>query len=195
MDLFKTISAHLFSLEDFLWTYLGVPLIIGIGIYLSFYSRFFQIKQLPTVFKIFFGFFKFRSSGQGVHPLKAFFAAVGGCVGIGNVVGICTAVQIGGPGALFWIWITALVGMILKYSEVYLGILYRQPSSKGGYIGGPMLFLQKAFNMKWISSLVAILLCIYGVEVYQFTVVTKSVVTNFGINYYLIIAVFLGLIL
>jgi AGCS family alanine or glycine:cation symporter len=184
-------------LENLMWTYVGVPIVIFIGLYLSIKSNFFQIRHLPTVFKTFFGFLRVRSSAddRGVHPLKAFFAAVGGCVGIGNIVGICTAVQLGGPGALFWIWMTALAGMILKYSEVYLGLRYRVPNGKGGYNGGPMYFLPRVFKQSWVPMLVCLLLCIYGVEVYQFSVITTSITTNWGINSYVVIAILLGLVI
>src|SRR5690242_13494625 len=100
-------SENLELIENFLWTYMGVPIVLGLGLFLSIKSNFFQIRQLPTVFKTFIGFLRSNHDDKhGVHPLKAFFAAVGGCVGIGNVVGICTAVQLGGPGAVVWIWIT-----------------------------------------------------------------------------------------
>lgn len=189
-------TSQLEMIEDFLWSYFGVPIVTLLGLYLSFKSRFFQVRQLPHVFKIFFSFLSFRDEGKGgVHPLKAFFAAVGGCVGIGNIVGICTAVQMGGPGALFWIWMTALMGMILKYSEVYLGIKYRVENGKGGYHGGPMFFLKKVFKQAWIPKLICFFLCIYGVEVYQFSVVTTSISANWGINSYVIIAVLLLLVI
>lgn len=191
------ISEHLELLENLLWTFFGVPLVMLLGLYLSFKSNFFQIRQLPTVFKTFFGFlFVRKKQGElGVHPLKAFFCAVGGCVGIGNIVGICTAVQLGGPGALFWIWVTAFAGMILKYSEVYLGLRYRQPNDKGGYNGGPMYFLKEVFKQNWVPQLVCVLLCIYGVEVYQFSVITTSITTNLGVNAYIVIAVLLALVI
>ncbi|CUI17192.1 putative Alanine or Glycine Cation Symporter (AGCS) family protein [Candidatus Protochlamydia naegleriophila] len=192
------LSSRLDLLEDILWTYCGVPIVMLLGLYLSIKSGFFQIRHLPTVFKTFLGFLRVRDSGQekgGVHPLKAFFAAVGGCVGIGNIVGICTAVQLGGPGALFWIWMTAIAGMILKYSEVYLGLRYRVPNGSGGYNGGPMYFLQKAFNNTWVPKLVCILLCVYGVEVYQFSVISTSITGNLGINSYLVIGVLLALVI
>ncbi len=183
--------------EHLLWTYLGVPIVIFLGLFLSFKSHFFQVRHLPTVFKTFISFFKVKSSSEdrGVHPLKAFFAAVGGCVGIGNIVGICTAVQLGGPGALFWIWMTAIVGMIIKYSEVFLGFRYRVPNGKGGYNGGPMYFLAAAFKNSWIPQIVCFLLCIYGVEVYQFSVITHSISTNWGLNSYLVIGLLLVLVI
>jgi alanine or glycine:cation symporter, AGCS family len=193
--MFENLTEYLELVENFLWSSFGVPVVILLGLYLTIKSNFFQLRHLPTVFRTFFGFLRFKSDGIGVHPLKAFFAAVGGCVGIGNIVGICTAVQWGGPGALLWIWVTATLGMIIKYSEVYLGLRHRVKNKQGGYSGGPMYFLTKAFNNQWIAPVVCILLCVYGVEVYQFSVVTASISTNFGLNSYLVIAVLLMLVI
>lgn len=193
MDMFFTILG---DFENLLWGYLGVPMIMILGLYLSFKSNFAQIRHLPTVFKNFAQFFRVKEDKHGgVHPLKAFFACVGGCVGIGNIVGICTAAQLGGPGALFWIWITALMGMILKYSEVYLGVKYRVANPNGGYNGGPMYFLQRVFKQSWVPKAICGLLCIYGVEVFQFSVIVDSVTTNIGINQYLVIGILLFLVI
>lgn len=182
--------------EDFLWVYIGFPLMVIFGVYLTFKSRFVQIRKLPESFKTFFGFFTFKNRDtRGVHPLKVFFACVGGCVGIGNVVGICSAVQIGGPGALFWIWATAIFGMILKYAEVYLGIRYREPNESGGYNGGPMYFLRKAFKTGIFPSAAALLLCVYGVEVLQFSLVVHSVSYNWHIHRLIVTCVLLFLVL
>lgn len=181
--------------ENILWGYLCFPVIMILGVYLSYTSNFVQIRKFPTVIKTFLSFFKSRSQKvDGVHPLKAFFAAVGGCVGVGNIVGICTAVQLGGPGALFWIWVTAIVGMILKYSEVYLGMRYRVKNDQHGYNGGPMYFLQKAFKSPTIPMIVALLLCVYGVEIYQFRTVAVSISSNVGGNELVICAIFIALI-
>lgn len=184
------------NFEDDLWGYVAVPILMSLGLYLTIKSNFFQIRKLPYAFRNFFEMMKVREDHErGVHPLKAFFASVGGCIGVGNIAGICAAVQIGGPGALFWIWVTALAGMLIKYSEVYLGILYRVPNNSGGYNGGPMYYLQRVFKGMLVPNIVCILLCIYGVEVYQFSLVTDSIVMNLGINKYLVIAVLLGLVL
>lgn len=191
------VTEQLNIVEDLLWTYIGVPIVILVGIYLSVKSHFFQVRHLPTIFKTFIGFLRVRhtENKRGVHPLKAFFAAVGGCVGIGNVVGVCTAVQLGGPGALFWLWVTALVGMIFKYAEIYLGLRYRIPNTKGGYNGGPMYFLSHIFKTPWIPQLVCVLLCIYGVEVYQFSVIATSITINWGMPSYIVIAILLSLVI
>lgn len=185
----------LYTFEEGLWGFLCVPVLLFLGVYLSFHSNFFQIRKLPEIIKMFIGYLKVREHGRGIHPLKAFFACVGGCVGIGNIVAICTAVQIGGPGALLWIWVTAIAGMVVKYSEVYLGLRYRVPNNSGGYNGGPMYFLQKVFKGSWAPKLVCVLLCVYGVEVYQFSVIVESVSINFHINPYIVIFVLLGMVM
>lgn len=181
--------------EDILWGYICVPVIVLVGLYLTFETRFYQIRIIPSAFKTFLGYFFWSEKrGHGVHPLKAFFASLGGCVGIGNVVAVCTAVQIGGPGALFWIWVTAIIGIIVKYSEVFLGMKYRESNAHGGYSGGPMYYLRQVTQSQWILSLVAVLMCIYGVELYQFSIVTESLSENFGWNRFLVTAVFLALV-
>lgn len=182
--------------EDVLWGYLGFPALMILGLYFSFRTKFVQIRHFPAVLKTFFEFMKVKDhERRGVHPLKSFFACVGGCVGVGNIVSICTAVQLGGPGALFWIWITAIIGMMIKYAEVYLGVLYRVPNQEGGYNGGPMYFLQAAFSWKWIGSLAAFLLCIYGVEIFQFSVIVHSVSYNWGAPSYLVAGLLLALVI
>jgi alanine or glycine:cation symporter, AGCS family len=187
---------YLSEFENAMWGYVGVPALMVLGIYLCFQSRFIQITKFPLVLRTFFSFLTLHDEHKrGVHPLKAFFASLGGAVGVGNVVAICTAVQIGGPGALFWIWVTALTGMMLKYSEVFLGLKYRVPNNSGGYNGGPMYFLRHVFKKSWIPNFVALLLCIYGVEVYQFNVVVTSITSNIDFNEYVVSVVLLLFVL
>lgn len=182
--------------EDALWGYVAAPFLLALGGYLSWRAGFVQLRRFPTVVKTFFSFFRARPEDHhGVHPLKAFFACVGGCVGIGNLVGVCTAVQIGGPGALVWVWVTAILGMILKYSEVYLGVRYREENASGGYNGGPMYFLPRVMKSRWVPLAVALLLCVYGVEIYQFSVIVHSVHYNFGFNSYLVAGVLLLMVI
>jgi len=171
-------------IDNFLWGYAVLPILLVLGVYLTIKSRFVQFRRFPFILRSFSSSLRSKHDGQGVHPLKAFFTCMGGCMGISNVVAVCTATQIGGPGALFWIWITAIIAMIIKYSEVYLGMRYRVSDGKGGYRGGPMYFLQKVFKYGWVSKVACILLCLYGIEIYQFTVVTEIVSTNFELNKY-----------
>lgn len=187
--------SFLYTLDGIFWGYIAFILIIVMGVILSIRGRFFQIRAFPSIIRDFCLFAVRRNKGQGVHPLKTFFTSVGGMIGIGNIAGVITAVQIGGPGALFWVWIAGLVGGVIKYAEVYLGFKYRQKNAEGGYNGGPMYFLRAAFNSKLIPLAVAFLLCIYGVEIYQFTVVVDSVSANFEVSHYLVGGVLLTLVL
>lgn len=183
------------TIDNLIWGYVALPILLAMGLYLSYKSRFIQIRRFPFIFKSFIQTLTAKHQGTGVHPLKAFFTCIGGCMGVGNVVAVCTAAQIGGPGALFWIWVTAFLGMSLKYSEVYLGIRYRVPDGRGGYRGGPMYFLQRAFKTAWLPNLMCFLLCIYGVEIYQFSVVTENISANLDLNKYGVALVLLTLMI
>lgn len=182
-------------INEFIWGHIAFVLILGLGAYFSLRSRFFQVRRFGAIFGSFVSFFKEKNAATGVHPLKVFFAAVGGCIGIGNVVGIVTAVTIGGPGALFWTWIGGLAGMLIQYAEVYLGMKHRVENRQGSYDGGPMYFLPIAYKGKWIAPVICFLLCIYGVEIFMFNVMADSLSTNWHINEYLVVAVLLVAIL
>lgn len=194
--MFQFFFSSLAALDQVFWSYIAFVLIMVLGTFLTIKMRFFQILAFPSIVKTFFDFFKEKAASvKGVHPLKVFFASVGGMIGIGNVVGIITALQIGGPGALFWVWMAALIGAIIKYFEIILGLKYRVPNDRGSYDGGPIYFLKAAFNKRWIPISVALLLCIYGVEVYQFSVITDSISSNWNLNRYGVMGLLLVLIL
>ena len=183
------------QIDSFFWSYVGFSLIMVLGIYFTVKSRFFQFRAIPVVLRTFREWVGSKNEGQGTHPLKVFCASVGGMIGVGNIAGIVTALQIGGPGALFWVWIAALLGSLIKYSEVFLGLKYRVANEKGGYDGGSIHFLRKAFNCRWIGAVACVLLCIYGVEVYQFSVLTHAVSLNWGIPHIWVVVGFLGVII
>ena len=194
--MFHTLILFLEQADTIFWGYLGFSLIMALGIYFTLTTRFFQVRAFPHLLATFWNSLLHRDAdAAGIHPIKALFASVGGMVGIGNLVGIITAVQIGGPGALFWAWIAAWAGALIKYSEVYLGLKHRVPNGRGGYDGGPMFFLRHAFGVTWVPKIVCILLCIYGVEIYQFSVVTDSVTANWSIDRNIVIVFLLGAIL
>lgn len=188
----------LIELDAIFWGYIGFSLIILMGCYLTFTTRFFQVSAFPAVVSTFFQEIFQPTQGQnkrGLHPIKAFFASVGGMLGVGNIVGIVTAIQLGGPGALLWVWVAGFAGTLIKYSEIYLGLKHRVRNEHQSYDGGPMFFLRKAFGVNWISPVVCVLLCIYGAEIYQFNVVVDTVAYSWGLNRFLVVAALLGLIL
>ncbi len=183
------IFSFLDAINTFIWGHLAFLLIVGMGIYFSLRSRFFQVREFGSIGRTFVSFLTEKASaGAGIHPLKVFFAAIGGCIGIGNVVGIVTAVQIGGPGALFWTWIGGICGMVIQYSEVYLGMRHRVKNQSGSYDGGPMYYLPFAYKGKWIALLISLLLCIYGVEIFMFNVMADSMALNWEIDEIWIVA-------
>ena len=110
------LSSIVQNFVSLLWGYLGVFLIISSGVYLSIRSGFVQIFGLGRCFKHFFNTMRgtHASDARGASPIFVFFASLGGCIGIGNVVSIAVAIQVGGPGALVWVWLTAFLGMIIK---------------------------------------------------------------------------------
>ena len=116
-------------------------------------------------------------------------------IGLGNIVTVVSTVTIGGPGSLIWLWIASFLGMLVKYSEVYLGIKYRIKNNDHGFDGGPMYYLRIAFKNKILPVIVCLLLCIYGAEVSQFLILTDTVAGTFSLNRYLVIAVLLFFIL
>lgn len=184
-------------IDDAMWGYLAVPLICLFGVYATYKTRAVQIRKAKRMIKLVTECYKAECGHdvRGINPLHAFYITLGGCVGIANVVAVCSAIKLGGPGALFWMWVAALFGMLVKYAEVYLGVQYRVTNIFNSYDGGPMYYLKAAFNSNALPLIFAILLAIYGVEVYMFKVVTDSFVINWGIPQYLAIVLLLTLIL
>lgn len=170
---FDSFFETLKTIDDFFWRYIGFVILFASGLYLTFKTKGFQFKVLFSFRQCFKDLLHGPSkhSSRGIHPIRLYFASVSGMVGLGNVVGIITAVTIGGPGALVWLWLANFPSMLVKYSEVYLGIRYRVPNQQGGYDGGPMFYLKKAFKKPTIPLIASVLLCVYGVEVFQFDVV------------------------
>ena len=161
--MFNHVFNFLMEADAAFWGYIGFSIIIFLGCYLTFTTRFFQIRAFPHVVHTFVQeIFHHPVGARGLHPLKAFFASVGGMLGVGNVVGIVTAIQLGGPGALFWVWVAAFAGTLIKYSEIYLGLKYRVRNERQSYDGGPMYFLKKAFGVKWVSVIVCVYLLLWA---------------------------------
>ncbi|MGC0372087.1 MAG: hypothetical protein DGJ47_000792 [Rickettsiaceae bacterium] len=187
-----TFFNHISLLEDFYWSYIGWTLIVASGIYLTYISNGLQFRAIANFKENIINIYSHANTKQdGIHPFKLYFASVGGMVGLGNIVTISTAVMIGGPGAIFWILIASFSGMLLKYSEIYLGVKYRVQNENGGFDGGPMYFLQKAFKPKCFAYGFAVLLCLYGVEISNFVIIVDRIEHSFELNRSLVIFVFL----
>ncbi len=132
----------------------GVPAmvcIIGVGILLSVRTGFVQFRKFPYAMKATLGkVFKKSEAGQGaITPFQAVCTALAATVGTGNIAGVAGAIAIGGPGAVFWMWISALLGMCTKFAEVTLAVHFRERNEQGDYVGGPMYYIKNGLSKKW----------------------------------------------
>lgn len=151
------IQSFLSGISDFIW---GPPLLIllvGTGIYLTLLLRGLQFRKLFHSLWLALVKRKEEDDGPGdISHFQALMTALAATVGTGNIAGVATAIAIGGPGALFWMWITGLFGMATKYAEAVLAVKYRVVDEKGQMSGGPMYYISKGLNLKWLGALFAI---------------------------------------
>lgn len=187
------------AIESFYWSYIGFTIVMIIGIYFTIQSKFYQLKVLAHPLRTIRAVQKSSEGGAGISPFRVYFASVGGMVGLGNIVIVLTAVMVGGPGALLWLWLAAFFGTLIKYAEIYLGMKFRIDDGKEGHHGGPMIYLQRAFKNKILSRFVPIVYCtllaIYGVEISQFVVVSNVMTEIIPIHPYFILGFLLLLTL
>lgn len=149
-------------LNGIAWGPWMLVLLVGTGIYLSFKLHFLQFRKFGYAMKHTVGrMFHKQEAGDGeVTPFQAVATALAATVGTGNIAGVTGAIAIGGPGAVFWMWLSGLFGMVTKYSEVVLAVHYRERNPKGDYVGGPMYYIKNGLGPKWYW--LAILFSIFG---------------------------------
>lgn len=139
------------AVNNFIWGVPAMICIIGVGLYLSIRTNFLQIRKFPYAMKITLGrMLKKREASDGaLTPFQAVCTALAATVGTGNVAGVAGAIAIGGPGAIFWMWISALLGMCTKFSEVTLAVHFRERNKDGDYVGGPMYYIKNGLKKHW----------------------------------------------
>lgn len=151
-----TLESILGQISDFVW---GLPLIIllvGTGIYLTFRLGFLQIRSLPYALKLTFSRKQDQESEGDISHFQALTTASAATIGTGNIVGVATAIFLGGPGAVFWMFVAGLFGMATKYGEAILAVKYRVKDAQGNMAGGPMYYLEHGLKQKWLAVLFAI---------------------------------------
>ena len=149
------------SITNWLWTYPVLIVLVGGGIIMTITLRFFQFTKFPFILKQTFGKILSKSSGDGtISPFQAATSALASTIGAANIIGVPLAVATGGPGAIFWMWLIALFGCALKYSEIILGIKYRIKNEDGEYVGGPMYYIRDGAKLPWLGTLFAFFLMI-----------------------------------
>lgn len=148
MDAIVLINSYL---NEIAWGWPSLILLVGTGIYFTFRCGFIQFGRFGYIMRNTIGrIFDKKDAGKGaVTPFQAVTTALAATVGTGNIAGVTGAIALGGPGAVFWMWISALFGMCTKYAEVTLSIRYRERNDKGDWIGGPMYYISKGLGKKW----------------------------------------------
>ncbi len=148
------------KINNFVWGPYMIALMIGTGLFLTLNTKFLQFRKFGYAIKntiggMFSG--KHRSGDEsGVSSFQAVATAMAGTIGTGSIAGIATAIVSGGPGAIFWMWVSALLGMVTKYSEIVLSIAYREKDKKGQWIGGPMYYIRNGLGLKWLAGIFAV---------------------------------------
>ena len=139
------------AINNFIWGVPAMVCIFGVGLYLSIRTNFLQIRKFPYAIKTTLGrIFRKRDASDGaITPFQAVCTALAATVGTGNIAGVAGAIAIGGPGAIFWMWVSALFGMCTKYAEVTLAVHYREINANGELVGGPMYYIKNGLSKKW----------------------------------------------
>ncbi len=151
------------AVNHFIWGVPAMVCIIGVGLFLSFRTGFLQIRKFPYAIKMTIGrLFHGKDAADGaMTPFQAVCTALAATVGTGNIAGVAGAIAIGGPGAVFWMWISAFLGMCTKFSEVTLAVHFREKNEQGDYVGGPMYYIKNGLGKHW--QFLAVLFSLFGV--------------------------------
>ncbi|WP_297023531.1 sodium:alanine symporter family protein [uncultured Dialister sp.] len=180
-------------IDSIVWGPWLLILLVGTGVFLSCRLGFLQVMKLPRALKlIFFA----RNKGDGdIDSFKALCTALAATVGTGNIVGVATAIKLGGPGALFWMWLAAFFGMATKFSEGCLAVKFRQVDADGNIAGGPMYYIEMGLGKKWKP--LAIAFALFGImtamlgsgTTTQMNAITASINAGFGVSTYITCAI------
>ncbi len=174
------------AINGVVWGWPMLILILGVGLFLQVFLKFMPILRVGTGFKLLFEGRENQGEGQ-ISPFNALMTSLSATIGTGNIAGVATAVFLGGPGALFWMWMTALVGMATKYAEAVLAVKYRETDELGNFVGGPMYYIKNGLGPKWYWLAPAFALfgaiAAFGIgNGVQANGVAQVLDSNFGIN-------------
>ena len=173
------------KMSGFIWGPPMLVLLVGTGIYLTIRLRGLQVHKLPYALKMTFS----KQAGAGlvgdISRFQALMTALSATIGTGNIIGVATAIAMGGPGALFWMWVTALFGMATKYAEAILAVKYRVTDENGEVSGGPMYYLERGLEKKWLGVLFAVFgaIAAFGIgNMVQVNALSVNIHETFGVS-------------
>ncbi|HBX57800.1 alanine/glycine:cation symporter family protein [Pseudomonas sp. UBA2684] len=186
-------------LNDLLWSKVLIVMLVGLGLYFSICSRFVQFRYFGNMFRIFAEAFQ-RQPGQ-LSSFQALMLSVAGRVGAGNIAGVAVAIMLGGPGAVFWMWVVALLGMATSYFECSLAQLFKRRATDGTYRGGPAFYILHGLGQRWLAVIFSVLLLVtfgFGFNALQSYTVATSLHDTFGLPTHvsgLVLVAVIGLII
>ncbi len=199
----EAIYAMIGAVNGFVWGPVMLILILGTGLYLTVGLKFLPVRHILDGFKqIWMGRKEGKEEGE-ISPFNALMTSLSATIGTGNIAGVATAIFMGGPGAMFWMWVAALLGMATKYAEAVLAVNYREKDEEGNHVGGPMFYIKNGLgdNWKWLAFLFALFASIAGFGIgntIQANSVSDVLESSFGIpELYsgIALAVLVGLVL
>lgn len=213
LQIIETINT---AVNNFIWGVPAMVCIFGVGLYLSIRTGFLQIRKFPYAIRTTLGrIFRKRSASDGaITPFQAVCTALAATVGTGNIAGVAGAIAIGGPGAIFWMWVSALFGMCTKFAEVTLAVHFREINANGELVGGPMYYIKNGLGKKW--NWLAYLFAAFGVltvfgtgnatqvntittainsALLNYNIISESAVSTFNLIIGIVIAILIAMIL
>lgn len=189
------------TLSGWVWGPYMLVLIVGTGVFLTFRLLFWQFRMLPLAFKQVFGKHEHDNHEGDISHFASLMTALSATIGTGNIAGVATACVLGGPGAVFWMWMTAFFGMATKYGEGVLAVKYRIKNEKGEMNGGPMYYIERGLKWKWLAVIFALFgtLASFGIgSSVQSNTVALAVENSLGIETWLtgiVITIFSALVI
>ena len=198
----EALTSLLNSLSSFIWGPIMLALLLGVGIYLTLGLKLMPWRKIGHGFKLLFSGQADKNKGD-ISPFQALMTALSATIGTGNIAGVATAIFLGGPGAVFWMWVTALFGMATKYGEAVLAVKYREVDSRGKRQGGPMYYIKNGLgeNWKWLGFLFALFgtVAAFGIgNMVQSNSVADALESNFHIDPMItgiVLAILVGLVI
>lgn len=198
----EILTKILSELSSFIWGPVMLALLLGVGVYLSLGLKLMPWRKIGYGFKLLFSGEAEKDQGD-ISPFQALMTALSATIGTGNIAGVATAIFLGGPGAVFWMWITALFGMATKYGEAVLAVKYREIDSRGKRQGGPMYYIKNGLgdNWKWLGFLFALFgtIAAFGIgNMVQSNSVADALDSNFNVDPTItgiVLAVLVGLVI
>ena len=201
-NLLHTVDEYVNLVGGFLWTYIIIAVLILLGVFFTVKTNFVQVRYFFEMFRVLrHGITGHKTKGKEISSFQAFCISTASRVGVGNIAGIAIAITVGGPGAIFWMWVIAVIGSATGFVESTLAQIYKVPFKEGGYHGGPAYYIKNALKQPWVAALFSVLITITFALSYnsvQSNTIAQSLEGAFGFEPYitgLVLCVFTSMVI